>query len=81
VATLFIRRHGASDLGEPRWHLPAVEARPPKSPLCQDPQTGLPSLGGFWGWIEFDQWSNGSITGDAELTGCGVLQVSYRAAR
>ena len=28
-------------------------------------------LGGFWGWVEFDRWSDGSITGDAELTGCG----------
>lgn len=28
-------------------------------------------LGGFWGWAEFDRWSDGSITGDAELTGCG----------
>jgi len=27
--------------------------------------------GGFWGWVEFDRWSDGSITGDAQLTGCG----------
>jgi len=27
--------------------------------------------GGFWGWVEFDRWSNGTITGDAQLTGCG----------
>ena len=38
--------------------------------LCLDP-SGLPSEGGFWGWVEFDQWSNGSITGDAEFAGCG----------
>jgi hypothetical protein len=41
------------------------------SPICLDPTSGLPSLGGFWGWIEFDQWSDGSITGDAELAFCG----------
>jgi hypothetical protein len=41
------------------------------SPLCVDPESGLPSLGGFWGWVEFDRWSDGSITGDAELAGCG----------
>jgi hypothetical protein len=41
------------------------------STLCLDPTSGLPSLGGFWGWVEFDQWSDGSITGDAELTFCG----------
>lgn len=38
--------------------------------LCLDP-TGLPSEGGFWGWVEFDRWSDGTITGDAQLTGCG----------
>ena len=27
--------------------------------------------GGFWGWVEFDRWSDGTITGDAQLTGCG----------
>src|SRR5262245_31082370 len=41
------------------------------SPICLDPESGLPSLGGFWGWVEFDQWSDGSITGIAQLTGCG----------
>ena len=27
--------------------------------------------GGFWGWVEFDRFSDGTITGDAQLTGCG----------
>src|SRR5262245_23198630 len=27
--------------------------------------------GGFWGWVEFDRFSNGTITGDAQVTGCG----------
>jgi hypothetical protein len=27
-------------------------------------------LGGFWGWIEFDRFANGTITGDAQVTGC-----------
>jgi hypothetical protein len=29
------------------------------------------SLGGFWGWVEFDRSADGTVTwGDAELTGC-----------
>ena len=28
-------------------------------------------LGGFWGWAEFDRWSDGSITGDIKGAGCG----------
>jgi hypothetical protein len=28
-------------------------------------------LGGFWGWAEFDRFSDGSITGDAEFAGSG----------
>jgi hypothetical protein len=43
----------------------------PLSSFCQNPETGLPELGGFWGWVEFDRWANGAITGDAQLTGCG----------
>jgi hypothetical protein len=39
--------------------------------MCQDPDTGLPQLGGFWGWIEFDRFADGTITGDAQVTGCG----------
>jgi hypothetical protein len=38
---------------------------------CDSPSLCAGSQGGFWGWVEFDQWSNGSITGDAQLTGCG----------
>jgi hypothetical protein len=40
-------------------------------PDCQNPETGLSELGGFWGWVEFDRFAAGTITGDAELTGCG----------
>jgi len=43
----------------------------PLSSFCQNPETGLPELGGFWGWVEFDRFANGTITGDAQLTGCG----------
>ncbi len=28
-------------------------------------------LGGFWGWVEFDRFADGTITGDADLAGCG----------
>ena len=38
---------------------------------CNNPSYCGNDLGGFWGWVEFDRWSDGSITGDAELTGCG----------
>jgi hypothetical protein len=27
--------------------------------------------GGFWGWVEFDRWSDGSITGDLQGAYCG----------
>jgi hypothetical protein len=27
--------------------------------------------GGFWGWVEFDRWSDGSITGDLQGADCG----------
>jgi len=32
---------------------------------------GADGLGGFWGWVEFDRFADGTITGDAQLTGCG----------
>jgi hypothetical protein len=38
---------------------------------CDNPSFCGNDLGGFWGWVEFDRWSDGSITGDAQLTGCG----------
>jgi hypothetical protein len=38
---------------------------------CNNPDFCGNELGGFWGWVEFDRWSDGSITGDAELAGCG----------
>src|SRR5712691_9152811 len=47
----------------------------PASSFCQNPETGLPELGGFWGWVEFDRSADGTITGDAQLTGCGHTTV------
>jgi hypothetical protein len=41
----------------------------PTSEYCLD-ENGQPSLGGFWGWAEFDRYADGSITGDAEFAGC-----------
>jgi hypothetical protein len=40
---------------------------------CNNPSPdfcGPDGLGGFWGWVEFDRFANGTITGDAQLTGC-----------
>lgn len=51
------------------WQI-AISSNCDNPSLSLDP-TGAPSEGGFWGWVEFDQWSNGSIAGDAELTFCG----------
>ena len=38
---------------------------------CNNPSFCGDELGGFWGWAEFDRFSDGSITGDAEFAGCG----------
>jgi hypothetical protein len=38
---------------------------------CNNPSYCGDDLGGFWGWVEFDRASDGTITGDAQLTGCG----------
>jgi hypothetical protein len=38
---------------------------------CDNPSFCGDSLGGFWGWVEFDRAANGTITGDAQLAGCG----------
>ena len=38
---------------------------------CNNPSFCGNDLGGFWGWVEFDRASDGTITGDAQLTGCG----------
>ena len=38
---------------------------------CNNPDFCGEELGGFWGWVEFDRWGDGSITGDAEFAGCG----------
>jgi hypothetical protein len=38
---------------------------------CNNPSfCGAEELGGFWGWVEFDRFADGTITGDAQLTGC-----------
>ena len=37
---------------------------------CNNPSFCGDELGGFWGWIEFDRFANGTITGDAQVTGC-----------
>jgi hypothetical protein len=38
---------------------------------CNNPSFCGNDLGGFWGWVEFDRAADGTITGDAQLTGCG----------
>lgn len=39
---------------------------------CNNPSfCGADGLGGGWGWIEFDRFADGTITGDAQVTGCG----------
>jgi hypothetical protein len=38
---------------------------------CNNPSFCGDELGGFWGWVEFDRFANGTITGDAQITGCG----------
>ena len=37
--------------------------------FCVNDQ-GEVELGGFWGWVEFDRFADGTITGDAQVTGC-----------
>jgi hypothetical protein len=36
---------------------------------CNNPSF-CEELGGFWGWVEFDRFADGTITGDAQITGC-----------
>jgi hypothetical protein len=38
---------------------------------CDNPTLCAGGEGGFWGWVEFDRWSDGSITGDLKGAGCG----------
>lgn len=38
---------------------------------CDNPTLCGGGGGGFWGWVEFDRYSDGTITGDGQLTGCG----------
>src|SRR5437763_16909982 len=40
----------------------------PASSFCQNPETGSPQLGGFWGSVEFDRFADGTITGDDQVT-------------
>jgi hypothetical protein len=37
---------------------------------CNNPSFCGDELGGFWGWVEFDRFADGTITGDAQTTGC-----------
>src|SRR5512132_4174725 len=37
---------------------------------CNNPSFCGDELGGFWGWVEFDRFADGTITGDAQVTGC-----------
>src|SRR6266480_2158715 len=37
---------------------------------CNNPSFCGDELGGFWGWIEFDRFADGTITGDAKTAGC-----------
>jgi hypothetical protein len=37
---------------------------------CNNPSFCGDELGGHWGWVEFDRYANGTITGDAQVTGC-----------
>lgn len=48
----------------------------PTSDWCIDPSTGQRSLGGFWGWVEFDAATGQAPdartgTGDGQFAGCG----------
>src|SRR5256885_16529082 len=43
----------------------------PTSSFCQNPETGSPELGGFWGRVEVDRFAAGTITGEEQGTGCG----------
>ena len=38
---------------------------------CDNPTLCGGGGGGFWGWVEFDRFADGTITGDAQLAGCG----------
>jgi hypothetical protein len=37
---------------------------------CNNPSFCGDELGGFWGWIEFARFADGTITGDAKTAGC-----------
>jgi hypothetical protein len=37
---------------------------------CNNPSFCGDELGGFWGWVEFDRFADGTITGDAKIAGC-----------
>ena len=40
---------------------------------CNNPSfCGADGLGGGWGWVEFDRFADGSITGDAQTTGAAT---------
>lgn len=73
TAALFAGSAGAygGGAGHDVWQVGlSVNCNNPSSIYCLD-ENGDVSLGGFWGWAEFDRWSDGSITGDAQFAGCG----------
>ena len=37
---------------------------------CDSPSFCGDELGGFWGWVEFDRFADGTITGDAQQAFC-----------
>jgi hypothetical protein len=37
---------------------------------CNNPSFCGDELGGFWGWVEFDRFADGTITGDAQTAFC-----------
>jgi hypothetical protein len=37
---------------------------------CNNPSFCGDDLGGFWGWVEFDRYADGTITGDAKSAFC-----------
>jgi hypothetical protein len=37
---------------------------------CNNPSFCGEELGGVWGWVEFDRFADGTITGDAKVAGC-----------
>ena len=56
--------------GHPGLAGPQSLAQAESAGVCYVPDFCGDELGGFWGWVEFDRWADGSITGDGEFAGC-----------